>query len=272
MSELRPVLITAFEGWNDAGSAASMTVDALVEEWDAEEIGTVSGDYYDLQVTRPTVARDDDGVRRITWPGLEVLKGEMPSGRTAILMRGDEPSHRWQEFVTELLGEAARHGCTDVILLGALLADVPHTRDLPATATSSSPAVREEFGLKESEYEGPTGIVGVVEHTAAAMGFSTIGLWTSIPHYVSEIPCPKGSLSLTRLLASLLDEPIIMPGLEEDAERWQDAVTEMAADSPEITGYVAQLERTRDAADSPDATGEAIAREFERYLRRKDGI
>ncbi len=263
-----PVLIAAFEGWNDAGSAASITIDALAEEWDAQEVGRVGGDFYDLQVTRPSIARDDDGVRRITWPGVEVLSAEMPSGRTAILMRGDEPSHRWQDFVRDLLAEAARHGCTDVIVLGALLADVPHTRDLPAAATSSNPDVRTSLDLGESEYEGPTGIVGVLETTAAAMGFATLGLWVSVPHYVSEIPCPKGSLALTRLLASLIDEPVLVPDLETDAQRWQEAVTEMAAESPEITGYVAQLEETRDAAESPDATGEAIAREFERYLRR----
>lgn len=270
VNEQQPVMIVAFEGWNDAGSAASTTIDILAEEWNAESVGSLEGDFYDLQVTRPTVERDDDGVRQIRWPGLEVLVGEMPSGRRVVLMRGDEPSHRWKAFVTELLAKAAELGCTDVIVLGALLADVPHTRDLPVSATSSSPQVREAFDLVESEYEGPTGIVGVLEAVAASMGFGTLSLWASVPHYVSEIPCPKGALALTGLLGSLLDVPIIVPDLVEDARRWEQAVSEMAAESPEITGYVAQLERARDAADSPDATGEAIAREFERYLRRRD--
>lgn len=270
MSEQEPVLILAFQGWNDAGSAASETIDTLSALWGTEEAGFLSGEFYDLQVLRPTIAREEDGVRRLSWPGVEVFAGQMPSGRKVVLMTGDEPSYRWREFVACLLDEGTRLGCRTVVLLGALLADVPHTRDLPANATSSSPAMREAFGIKESEYEGPTGIVGVIETTAAAMGFSTLSLWTSVPHYVAEVPCPKATVALMRLLSSLLDEPISAPRIEEEADLWEDNVTAMMNDSPELTSYVMELERARDTAESPEATGEAIAAEFERYLRRND--
>ncbi|NCD18535.1 MAG: PAC2 family protein [Actinobacteria bacterium] len=269
-SHQAPVMIAAFEGWNDAGSAATAVIDLLLEEWEAEEADAVDAqDYYDFQVNRPIVERDEDGVRQVLWPGTILYTAAMPSGREALLVRGIEPSFRWRDFAHELLESARSAGVTEVYLLGALLADVPHTRALPASATSSSERVRRTLALRESDYEGPTGIVGVLDAMAGENGFEPVSIWVSVPHYVAEPPSPKASLTLVRELAGLLDEEVDTAELAEEAASWESGVSELAEENPDVAGYVAQLEKTRDTAESPEATGEALAREFERYLRRR---
>lgn len=270
-ANLPPALVAAFEGWNDAGSAASALLDALVEEWESEEFGEIDPqDYYDFQVNRPMVERGEDGDRRLLWPGTVFSRGRMPSGRAVILVRGLEPSFRWRDFVHEILSVAAEEGVRELFLLGALLADVPHTRQLPTIGTSSLQRVRRTLGLHDSDYEGPTGIVGVLDAMAGAAGFDPLSVWVSVPHYVSDPPSPKATLALATELARHLDEPISVPGLAEEAQRWEEGVSELASENPDVAGYVEQLERNRDTTEAPEATGEAIAREFERYLRRRD--
>ncbi len=264
-------MIAAFEGWNDAGNAATAVIDLLVDEWDAEPLAELdSQDYYDFQVNRPVVERDEDGVRQLLWPGTIISSATAPSGRRVLLVRGIEPSFRWKDFVAELLALAAEEGVSEVHVLGSLLADVPHTRPLPVSATSSDPAVRRRLGLRESDYEGPTGIVGVLDALAGESGIHPVSIWVSVPHYISDPPSPKATLALVRELASLLDEPIDADGLAEEAEEWEEGVSELARDNPDVAGYVEQLEKNRDTAESAEATGDAIAREFERYLRRRD--
>lgn len=266
-----PILVAAFEGWNDAGNAASALLDALLEEWEAEPFHEMDPqDYYDFQVNRPVIERDEDGGRRLLWPGTVISRGHTPSGREAVLVRGLEPSFRWRDFVDEILAVAQEEGVQEIFLLGALLADVPHTRHLPTTGTSSVRRVRRTLGLRESEYEGPTGIVGVLDATAGAAGFDPVSVWVSVPHYVSDPPSPKATLALATELASHLDEPISVSGLAEEAQRWEENVSELASENPDVAGYVAQLERNRDTTEAPEASGEAIAREFERYLRRQE--
>ncbi|MDO5495757.1 MAG: PAC2 family protein [bacterium] len=267
--ELPPILVVAFEGWNDAGSAATTAVDLLADEWDADVVDVLEGEpYYDLQVNRPIVSRDEQGVRTITWPGTEVLFGVLPGGRPVLLMHSIEPSLKWRSFVAELLEVADSYGVTEIYTLGALLADVPHTRALPTSATSHSPEVRQRLNLPESEYEGPTGIVGVFDALAGIAGYDAVSLWVSVPHYVSEMPSPKATAALIAALTAYMGVQVDLPELQEDSERWESAVTELTSDNPEIEGYVAQLESSRDAAESAEATGDAIAAEFERYLRR----
>lgn len=264
-------MIAAFEGWNDAGNAATAVIDLLVDEWEAEPLtGIDSQDYYDFQVNRPVIERDDEGVRQLLWPGTIVSSAVMPSGRLALLVRGLEPSFRWKDFVHEILAMAAAEGVKEVYVLGALLADVPHTRALPTSATSSDDRVRRTMGLRQSDYEGPTGIVGVLDSMAAEGGFDPISVWVSVPHYIAEPPSPKATLALVRELAGLLDEEVVADGLDDEAKQWEEGVSELAEENPDIAGYVAQLEKARDTAESPEATGEAIAREFERYLRGRD--
>lgn len=264
-------MIAAFEGWNDAGNAATAVIDLLVDEWEAEAVaGIDSQDYYDFQVSRPMIERDEDGVRQLLWPGTIVSMATTPSGRRVMLVRGLEPSFRWRDFADELLAIAEGEGVREVHLLGALLADVPHTRALPISATSSSAQVRRRLGLPESDYEGPTGIVGVLDAMAGEAGFDPISTWVSVPHYISDPPSPKATLALVRELAGLLAEDVDVEELEEEAAEWEDGVSELARENPDVAGYVEQLEKSRDTAESAEATGEAIAREFERYLRRRD--
>ncbi len=266
------VMIAAFEGWNDAGSAASQTLVHLHQAWDAEQIEELDPEnYHDFQVNRPQIGLGPDGERRITWPATSLASVARPGdGSPLVLVHGIEPSMRWRSYCTELLDAAERLGVHTLVTLGALLADVPHTRPIPVTTTSEDPQVCEQLGLEPSTYEGPTGIVGVLANEAASRGIRTMSLWAAVPHYVAHPPSPKATLALLTRLEELLGETIDIGDLPDDAEAWQLGVDELAAEDSEIAEYVAQLEEAKDTADLPEASGEAIAREFERYLRRRD--
>jgi len=270
--ELRdPIMIAAFEGWNDAGEAATAAVEHLSQVWNAEPIAAIDPeDYYDFQVNRPRVVLED-GQRRVSWPTTRILLATSPTlDRDVILVQGIEPSTRWRSFTIELLEFAQQAGVTTFVTLGALLADVPHTRPIPVTATSEDEAVREALDVEPNSYEGPTGIVGVLQHEAAARGLRTVSLWAAVPHYVAHPPSPKATLALLHRIEALTGEPIPLGDLPEDAAAWQDGVDELASEDSEIAEYVHQLEEAKDTAELPEASGEAIAQEFERYLRRRD--
>ena len=266
-----PVMLAAFEGWNDAGSAASQALVHLRVGWAAEQFDELDPEeYHDFQVNRPTVAADN-GRRVITWPTTSISAATLPgSGGTVVLVQGIEPSMRWRRFCAEVLDAAERLGVTTVVTLGALLADVPHTRPIPVTATSDDPALQDVLGLDASTYEGPTGIVGVLQHEAIRRGLRGLSVWAAVPHYVAHPPSPKATVALLVRIEELLGEPIPLGELPEDSEAWQRGVDELAAEDAEIGEYVAQLEEAKDTAELPEASGEAIAREFERYLRRRD--
>jgi hypothetical protein len=265
------IMIAAFEGWNDAGGAASAALEHLEMVWGSTPISEIDPDeYHDFQVNRPVVSTEPDGRRRITWPTTTVANVTVASGRRLILVRGIEPSMRWRRYCAELLDIAAAHQVRTVLTLGALLADVPHTRPIPLTATSESSGLRAVLDAEPNTYEGPTGIVGVLQHAAAEQGYGSISLWAAIPHYVAHPPSPKATLAILTRIEELLGEPIPMRDLREDAEAWQHGVDQLAAEDAEIAQYVAQLEEAKDTTDLPEASGEAIAREFERYLRRRD--
>jgi predicted ATP-grasp superfamily ATP-dependent carboligase len=266
------VMIAAFEGWNDAGSAATAALQHLHEVWGAEDVDELDPEeYHDFQVNRPVVTTDDDGRREITWPTTTVASAVLsPTGRRVVLVHGIEPSMRWRRYCRELLDIAEEHDVRTVVTLGALLADVPHTRPIPMTATSESIGLQAVLDVEPSTYEGPTGIVGVLQHTAAERGLQSVSLWAAVPHYVAHPPSPKATLAILARIEELLSEPIPLGDLPEDAEAWQHGVDELAAEDAEIAEYVQQLEEAKDTAELPEASGEAIAREFERYLRRRD--
>lgn len=266
------VMLAAFEGWNDAGSAATEALTHLHEVWDAEQIDELDPEeYHDFQVNRPVIGLGEDGVREISWPTTSVAVARGPvTGRQVVMVHGIEPSMRWRRYCTELLDIAAGLGVQTVVTLGALLADVPHTRPIPVNATSEDAAVRSALGLEASTYEGPTGIVGVLQHEAAARGMQSLSLWAAVPHYVAHPPSPKASLAILHRVEQLLGESIPLGELPEDAAAWQAGVDELAGEDSEIGDYVRQLEQAKDTAELPEATGEAIAQEFERYLRRRD--
>ncbi|HPB71744.1 MAG TPA: PAC2 family protein [Phycicoccus sp.] len=271
--ELRhPVMIAAFEGWNDAGDAATTALEHLIELWGADAVAALDPeDYYDFQVNRPRVTIDG-GRRRISWRTTRLLVATGTTlGRDVVLVHGVEPSFRWRAFAIELMEFAQNAGVELVLTLGALMADVAHTRPIPVTATSDQEEVRARFGVEASTYEGPTGIVGVLADAAVQVGLPSVSAWAAVPHYAGHTPSPKAVAALLRRLETLLDTTIDLGGLDVDAQAWQQTVDEIAAGDPEIAEYVEALEQAQDAVDLPEASGDAIAKEFERYLRRQGG-
>ncbi|GAA0473107.1 PAC2 family protein [Streptomyces olivaceiscleroticus] len=267
-----PVMVAAFEGWNDAGDAASAAVAHLDREWKGEVFAALDAeDYYDFQVNRPTVFLED-GVRKITWPTtrLSVVRVGGDKPRDLVLVRGIEPSMRWRSFCNEILGFAHELGVEMLVVLGALLGDTPHTRPVPVSGVTSDPDLARTMDLEESKYEGPTGIVGILQEACTHAGVPAVSLWAAVPHYVSQPPNPKATLALLNRLEDLLDLRIPLGELSEDARAWQLGVDQLAAEDSEVAEYVQSLEEARDTAELPEASGEAIAREFERYLRRRD--
>ncbi len=266
-----PLLIAAFEGWNDAGDAATAAVEHLEDVWSAVPLASLDPeDYYDYQVNRPTVSVGEDGRRQVTWPTTRVSYARVPDAdRDVVLIRGIEPNMRWQSFAAELLSYCHELGVEMVVTLGALLADSPHTRPVPVTGTSSDDGVARSLHLEPSRYEGPTGIVGIVQDACTSAGVPALSIWAAVPHYVAQPPCPKATLALLRHVEDLLDVPVPLGDLPEDARAWERGVDELAAEDSEVADYVRALEEAKDLADAPEASGDAIAREFERYLRRR---
>ncbi|AXH95201.1 PAC2 family protein [Ornithinimicrobium avium] len=271
--ELRdPVVIAAFEGWNDAGESASAVIEHLAMVWDAQVVAAVDPeDYYDFQVNRPQTLRIDGG-RTIRWPTTRImLARDAPIGRDVILIHGIEPSVRWRSFTTDVLAYAVHQGAQMMVLLGALLADVPHTRPIPVSMTTEDPDLLASMeDLEASTYEGPTGIVGVLADEAQELDVPVLSCWAAVPHYAGGAPSPKASLALLGRVEELLDCVIDDTALTEEARAWERGVDELAATDEEVADYVRQLEEAQDTAELPEASGDAIAREFERYLRRRD--
>ena len=248
------VMIAAFEGWNDAGEAASAVIEHLAEIWDAEVVAALDPeDYYDFQVNRPRV----------------LVATNTSLGRDVVLVQGVEPSFRWRAFAIELMELAQAADVTMVVTLGALMADVAHSRPIPVSATSDSEDTRHRHDLEMSSYEGPTGIVGVLADAATQVGVPSVSCWAAVPHYAGHSPSPKATLALVSRLEDLLDGPIEHGELDEDSHAWERGINELAASDTEVAEYVESLEEAQDTADLPEASGDAIAKEFERYLRRR---
>ncbi len=266
-----PVLVGAFEGWNDAGDAATSTVEHLELIWDARPLAAIDpDDYYDFQVNRPTVSLVDGVQRRIEWPTTRFSVCRPPgASNDLVLMRGVEPNMRWRGFCEEILELVRELGVQTVVSLGALLSDTPHTRPTPVTGTSYDAASAARYGLERSRYEGPTGIVGVLQDACVRAGIPAISFWAAVPHYISQPPNPKATLALLHRVEEVLDVPVPLGTLPEQADEWQKLVDEMASEDADVTEYVRSLEEREGPADLAQTSGETIAREFERYLRRR---
>ncbi|MDS1268928.1 PAC2 family protein [Lipingzhangella sp. LS1_29] len=269
---VEPVMVVAFEGWNDAGDVASGAVDHLATTWDAHNLLTLDADdYYDYQVARPRTSTVGGVSQGVVWPSTRVSVAR-PDGQPSdmVLVRGVEPNMRWRGFSSDLLTVARELDVRQVVLLGALLADAPHTRPVPVTTVASSSDLARSLNLEPTAYDGPTGILGVLQDTCAAAGLDSVALWAAVPHYFAQPPCPKGTLSLLRKVEDILDVTIPLGDLPEEARAWEHGVDELASEDSDIASYVRSLEEAKDAAELPEASGDAIAREFERYLRRRD--
>lgn len=267
-----PVLIAAFEGWNDAGEASSGVLAHLESEWKATPLVELDPeDYYDFQVTRPIVEMGEGMTRSITWPTSRLLVARPPGAkRDVVLLRGIEPNMRWRSFCAEIVGLCDDLGIELALLLGALLNDSPHTRPVPIVGAVSDPGLARVLNLELTKYEGPTGIVGVLQHALGNAGTQAVSLWASVPHYVAQPPNPKATLALLRRVEDMLDIPMPYGELQEEARAWETGVDELASQDSEVAEYVKELEERKDAAELPEASGDAIAAEFERYLRRRD--
>jgi proteasome assembly chaperone (PAC2) family protein len=270
-----PLLVAAFEGWNDAGDAATGVVEHLELVWDAEPLTEIDpDDYYDFQVNRPNVSLVEGVTRRVTWPTTRFSTCRPPGASfDVVLVRGIEPNMRWRGFCRELLGVIDELHVRTVVTVGALLSDTPHTRPIQVTGTSYDAESAVRYGLENSRYEGPTGIVGVLQDACVGAGIPAISFWAGVPHYVSQPPNPKATIALLHAVEDVLDVPVPLAELPQQADEWQKLVDEMAAEDEEVSEYIRNLEERDDELDRGElkaVSGEAIAREFERYLRRRD--
>lgn len=312
MFELRKsgkVLIAAFEGWNDAGEAASAAVKSLIHDFKAPlSLELDHEEYYDYQFIRPHLELNDHDERVIRWPGVSFydLPPELfidrlgkedaepqPSSEAAlgessndtedfpplaqhleagvVLAYGPEPSRSWRRFSEQMLDLAAELEVETIIFLGALLADSPHTRPISIFTSSENAGIREELGLLKSTYEGPIGITSVLSAMAEAQGFTTLTLWASVPHYAPASPAPTASLALIQKIRDLIGLPVDQQQLSQDSDAWLHSLDSLIAEDEDLAAYIQQLEKARDTFDSPEASGEAIAEHFERYLRGQNG-
>ena len=263
-------LLAAFEGWNDAADAATGAIEHLETEWRAKPFGAIDPeDYYDYQVNRPTVRLVDGVTRRIEWPTTRISVAEVGDGEV-VLIRGLEPNMRWRAFCEELVDFAHELDVDSVVCLAALLADVPHTRPVDVHGSASDDATAAALGLTKSRYEGPTGIVSVFHEACHRAGLKVVTFWASVPHYVAQPPCPKATLSLLHRAEDALDIAIPLGDLPEQALAWEHGVDELAREDGEIAEFIASLEQREDETELPEASGDAIAKAFERYLRRRD--
>ncbi len=265
--------IAAFEGWNDAAEAASGVISHLGTAWESAPIGAIDpDDYYDFQVNRPVIEIENGRAERLTWPTTRLsLARAAVTGleRDVVLVHGVEPNMRWRGFTDELIGGLRELGVELVVIIGALLADSPHTRPVPVRVSGSGTRLPRGAGSAASDYKGPSGIVGVLQYSLAAAGIPAVTVWASVPHYVAQPPSPKATLALLSTVEDVLDATLPMADLAEEARAWERGVDELAQQDSDVAEYVRTLEEAKDATDLPEASGEAIAREFERYLRRR---
>jgi proteasome assembly chaperone (PAC2) family protein len=273
-----PVLIGAFRGWNDGGQAATLAAGYLARTWGARKFADIDPELFvDFQATRPSVTLDEGRTRRIEWPENAFFRARIPgTDRDAVLLIGVEPNYRWRTF-TELIAELASElGVELVVSLGALLADVPHTRAAPVTGAATDPKLVDELGLQLSRYEGPTGIVGVLLDACRRGGIPSVSLWAAVPHYVSLAPSPRAARALCDRLASVLGISIDVAELEEAEEAYVDQVSQAVASDADTAAYVEELEQRADSLDWLEESGElpsgeALAAEIARFLREREG-
>ncbi len=268
----RPVLVAAFRGWNDGGQGASLAAEHLVSTWQAERFADIDPEgFFDFQATRPRVSLVDGLTRRIDWPGNIFLHASPENGRDAVLLLGNEPNVRWRTFTGIVIELARELGVELVVTLGALLADVPHTRPAPVTGAGSDPELVERMGLQASRYEGPTGIVGVLQDACREAGIPSVSFWAAVPHYVSLAPSPRAALALCDRLAALLEIPIDVAELEAMVDDYTTHVTEAVSSDEDAAAYVDELEQRADMIEESDLpSGDTLAAELTRFLRERE--
>ena len=273
-----PVMVIAFSGWNDAGEAATGAASHLLASWiesDSDVVPELIADvdveeFYDFQVNRPTVCIDESSIRSLTWPGTQIFGLRTPElDHDFVIVRGVEPSMKWKTFAGDILDLADDLEIDMVITLGSMLADTPHTRPITVSGSGAHPEIAQRLGVEISKYEGPTGILGVIQDACVRRGIDAVSLWAAIPHYASGSPSPKAILALINALEDFLEITLPQGELVNESCDWEIEVSEMAKEDSDVAEYVKSLEESKDAADLPEVSGESIARELERFLRRQ---
>jgi hypothetical protein len=277
----RPLVVVAFEGWNDAGDAASLALTYLASTWNAERFAAIDPEeFYDFTATRPQVKLVDGATRSIDWPEVELLSATIPpsvaggdagTGRDVIFVRGVEPQLRWRTFCHLLVDVARSYDAQMGVILGALLADVPHTRPVRISGSADDDDLAARLGLRRSTYEGPTGIIGVLHHAFSEAGVPSASFWASVPHYVHQVPSPKAALALVERSANVIGTSVNPLELRVAADEYERQVSERVADDDDAAAYVAQLEAADDSEIDPaPLVGDPsrLADEVERFLRR----
>lgn len=270
-----PAMVCAFQGWNDAGDAASSAVSFLASSLKAQRFARIdSEEFYDFQSNRPNVQFNDENEREIVWPAVEVLEASAPRApRDLVLVQGVEPSLRWRSFTRHIVDLAEALGVQVVVSLGALLGDVPHTRPVAMSGHATDPALMERLGMQASTYEGPTGIVGVLHAACAEAGLPSASLWAGVPHYVAAAANPKAALALVRRVEGLIGVSVDVSELESAAADYERQVGLAVQSDPDIQAFVERLEQATEGSEevSPEdvPSGDAIAREFQRFLRQR---
>jgi len=273
-----PVMVIAFSGWNDAGEGATGALDHLMNVWSELSpkilpilIADVDPEeFYDFQVNRPRVFTDETSNRSITWPTTKVYGIALASlDRDLVVVVGEEPSMHWKSFTREILNLADDLEVSMVVTVGSLLADIPHSRPISVGITAANSTTADRFNVEISNYEGPTGILGVIHDGCLRRGIDGVSLWAPVPHYASGAPSPKVALALIHALEDLLAISIPQDELELASDAWESEIDKLAREDSDVADYVKALEESKDAMDIPEISGEMIAKEFERYLRRK---
>jgi proteasome assembly chaperone (PAC2) family protein len=272
-----PAMVCSFQGWNDAGDAASTATAFLCQALGAERFAQLdTEEFYDFQANRPHVQIDETQARVISWPSVEIFEARIPRApRDLVIVQGTEPSMRWRTFSSLIVDLAEALDVQLVVTLGGLLADVPHSQPVAMTGFASDPAMIERLGLRSSTYEGPTGIVGVLHATCAQAGLPSASVWASVPHYVAAAASPKAALALLRKLELLVGVSVDVSELEQASTEYEHQVGLAVRSDPDIQAFVERLERRAVESDeetiSPQdlPSGDLLAREFQRFLRQR---
>lgn len=273
------VLVVAFEGWNDAGEAASGAVKSLRDASGVQPITEIDAEaYFDYQFNRPVTTMGEDGKRVLVWPTVTMYAPgasddahSLDNTQGIYLLLGTEPARSWKSFTAEIMDIIRGCEIDVIVMLGAMLADVPHTRPISVFVSSENAELRSKFDIERSTYEGPVGILSVISSAAEELGIPSLSIWASVPHYVHNAPAPKATLAMIEKLEELVGIIVPRGDLVDESTAWEDGINALAEDDEDMATYIAQLERARDTVDSPEASGDAIAEEFERYLRKRDG-
>src|ERR1022692_1870445 len=273
-----PALVCAFKGWNDAADAASSAITFVGSALGAQRFATIDPEeFYDFQATRPRVKLVEGQAREVLWPSVELFEARIPRApRDLILLAGSEPSFRWRTFCKLIVELAEVLGTQLVVTLGALLADVPHTRPASVTGLSSDPALVARLGLAPSSYEGPTGIVGILHAACQQAGLPSASLWAAVPHYIAATPNPKAALALVRKLEGLVGVAVDASELEQAAADYERQVNVAVQSDPDVQAFVERLEQAagEEAGDEQESlpSGETIARDLQRFLRQRGPV